>query len=219
MHSKRPDVVTEHGKQSSEHLPHVPEPCGRSQGSSSRSLYSSAAATHSPPDPTAQEMDESSIPAALVSKSSGLLVLLLPGCPVRAKALRHCPCPVCSPAPPWVPCAGTALARPWGLCAAGVARTALKQPPALLLCITIFTRCAPLQPEKGPARRSGRLPVKQRCAVTAAGVVPYCPGKELGCCSCARGMKPPGCRELAQHPCDNMEQTRWSTRLSRECLN
>lgn len=232
MHSKRPDVVTEHSKQSSE----------RTYATSARALWEKprkqeqqpvqqcSSHTLSPSDPTAQEMDESSIPAALVSESSGVLMLLLPGCPVRARTLRHCPCPCAAQQRPGSPVQG----QPGHCTGASVLRgteTALKQPPALL-CSRCTSPSSPAVPLYSPERVctglwvplcSGRFPGKQRCAVTAglshSESCSYCPGKELGCCSRARGMKPPARRERAQHPRDNIEPTRWSTRRSRGCLN
>lgn len=152
-----------------------------SQGSKYSSPCSSATATHRAHcDSTAQEKDESSTPAgiaALVSISSAVLMLLLPDPPSLPG-----PCPRARVRPQHRPgsrCAGAALALDWGLCAAGAARTALKQSPAPSplqpLCFTSSSPlCAPLQPQKGPAQGSGsscaeegRLPLEQRCGVTA----------------------------------------------------
>lgn len=69
-----------------------------------------------------------------------------------------------------------------------------------------------------------KVPSEQRCGVTAglrhagrSGSVSA--GMGLRLLQPFRGMKPPACRELPQHPCACIYQVRWITRLSRGCLN
>lgn len=163
-------------------------------------------------------------------------MLLLPGSPVLTRALSPGPC--AAPAPPWVPLCRGSPGTGLGLCADGGARTALKQSPAPSPlqppCFTSSSpRCAPRQPQKGPAQGSGSscaeegslwssavlsLPVSGTQSPTVSGELFSTPrGRSCGRCSPTRAMEPPTRSELPQHPCDSIEQTR--PRLSRGWLN
>lgn len=150
--------------------------------------------------------------AALVSKSSGVLMLLLPGSPVLTRALSPGPC--AAPAPPWVPLCRGSPGTGLGLCAAGTARTALKQSPAPSpLQPPCFTSSSPrYSPKRVLHRALGPAVLRKAPTGAARGVTAglwhtgtvswFCTSRErsCGCCSRARAMEPPTRRELPQHP-------------------
>lgn len=157
---------------------------------------------------------------AFVSKSSGVPMLLLPGSPVLTRALSPGPC--AAPAPPWLPLGRGSPGTGLGLCAAWGARTALKQSPApSALQPPCFTSSSPRYSPKRVLHRA-LCPAVLRKAPTGAALWCHCRSlahghgelfctpreRSCGCCSRARAMEPPTRRELPQHPCDSIDQTR-----------
>lgn len=147
-------------------------------------------------------------------------MLLLPGSPVLTRALSPGPC--AAPAPPWLPLGRGSPGTGLGLCAAWGARTALKQSPApSALQPPCFTSSSPrYSPKRVLHRALG--PAVLRKAPTGAALWCHCRSlahghgelfctpreRSCGCCSRARAMEPPTRRELPQHPCDSIDQTR-----------
>lgn len=208
MHSKRLYGVTEHSKINKIQKEHMPQPFGRSQGSRYSSLNSSATATHwAHSDSIAQERDESSIPASIGSTFT--------------KTLRRS-----HAAAPGIPCPSTRVplcrALRWGLCCAGgegTDRRSLSSAAAV-----------PLYSRKARAHASGCSCAKEGALWSSAVVTlplsrivarsrSVLGGEGAAAAAAVQGMKAPACRELPQHPCDDIYRTRGSTRLSRRCLN
>lgn len=228
MHIKRPDVVTEHSKQSSERTyatalwekprkqTEQPVQQCNSHARSPLWLHSTGKGWEQHSCRQLQHLYQN--PHAFSCCCSRDLLSL----PEPRVQLQH---------RPGSRGAGAALALDWGLCAAGGASTALKQTPAPAplqpLCSTISSpRCAPPGSCTGLWLQlcQGKFPLKQRCPCGSLAqwrdeLLCAPRGRSCGCCSRARGTKAPACRELPQHPCDGIYQTRGSAGLSRGCLN
>lgn len=166
--------------------------------------------------------------AALVSKSSGVLMLLLPRSPVLTRALSPGPC--AAPAPPWVPLCRGSPGTGLGLCAAGGARTALKQSPAPSpLQPPCFTSSSPrYSPKRVLHRALGPAVLRKAPTGAARGVTAglwhtgtascsVLPGKGAAAAAAVPGPwshQPAG--SSLSTPCDSIDQTR--PRLSRGSL-
>lgn len=164
-------------------------------------------------------------------------MLLLPESTVQGTAALP-PSPVCSPSSALGPavqgqpghCAVASVLRP--LCC-GDGEDSAEPDPGSSSAAAVHRPSSlhPAVPRYSPKRvlHRGLGPAVLRKAPSEAALWCHCrslahwhelfralQGRGCGCCT---GTKPPACRELPQHPCAHLYQTRWITRLSRGCSN
>lgn len=184
MHSKRPDVVTEHSKQSSERTCATAlwEQPGKQVEQPVQQCNSH---TLSPPTPRHGKCVRAAFLqalAALVPKSSGVLMLLLPGSPVLTRALRPCPGP-----------RGQPRHRP-GPLRCGRSEDGAETSPgsfssAAAVHRRLFTPLCPSTARRGPC--IGLWVQRWHCGLWHTGTMSELfrtpRGRSCGCCSRARG--------------------------------